>query len=96
MNETQTLTLIAVLAAVAVFAGVALAIRSRHKASRREALKQRLRNITFHDEAKASRLIEFERSELKGKGRPEESVEDLMQRAIYRWEPDNASAAPLY
>jgi cation transport regulator ChaC len=96
MNDTQILTLIASLAAVAVAAGVAFAIRSRHKASRREALKQRLRNITFHDQAKANRLIEFERTELKRKGRPEESMEDLMQRAIKRWERDNASAAPLY
>jgi hypothetical protein len=96
MNETQFLVLILGLAAVAITAGVAHAIRSRHKASRREALKQRLRNITFHDQAKTNRLIEFERTELKRKGRPEESVEDLMQRAIERWERDNASAAPIY
>jgi hypothetical protein len=87
--------LIAGLAAVAV-AGIAFAIRSKHKALRREALKQRLRNITFHDQAKANRLIEFERTELKRKGRPEESAEDLMQRAVERWERDNASAASLY
>jgi hypothetical protein len=96
MTNTQTLTLIAVLVAFSVAAGIAAAFRSRHKESRREALRQRLRNITFHDQAKASRLIEFERAELKRKGRRDESLEDLMQRAVERWERDNASAAPLY
>jgi hypothetical protein len=55
-----------------------------------------MRNITFHDQAKAKRLIEFEREELKRKGRAEESTEDLMARAIYRWERDNASASSIY
>jgi hypothetical protein len=50
----------------------------------------------MYDEAKIERLIEFERDELKRKGRPEEVLEDLMQRAIARWERDNAGAAPLY
>lgn len=96
MTNTQTLTLIVVLVAVSVAFGIAAVFRSRRKASRREELRQRLRNITFHDQAKASRLIEFERTELKRKGRPDEGLEDLMQRAIERWERDNASAAPLY
>ena len=96
MNESQTVIFIVGLAALAIVGWVALSIRSRRRASRREALNQRLRNITFHDHAKASRLIEFERTELKRKGRPEESLECLMQRAIERWERDNASAAPIY
>ena len=96
MTNTQTLTLIVVLVAVSVAVGIAAVFHSRRKASRREALQQRLRNITFHDQAKASRLIEFERTELKRKGRPNEALEDLMQRAVERWERDNASAAPLY
>jgi hypothetical protein len=50
----------------------------------------------LYDEAKIDRLIELERDELTRKGRREETVEDLMERAIERWERDNAGAAPLY
>jgi hypothetical protein len=96
MSDSQAVTLVAGLL-VASAVAVAFAVRrSRSRDSRREALKQRLRNITFHDQAKTNRLIEFEREELKRKGRPEEAVEDLMQRAIERWERDNASTASLY
>jgi hypothetical protein len=96
MTNAQTLTLILVLVAVSVAIGIAAFFRSRRKTSRREALRQRLRNITLYDQAMANRLIEFERTELRRKGRPDEALEDLMQRAIDRWERDNASAAPLY
>jgi hypothetical protein len=40
------------------------------------------------DQATALGLIQFEADELKRKGLPEESFEDLMQRAIDRWERD--------
>jgi len=56
---------------------------------RREGLRQRLRVITLHDEAKIDRLIAFERDELKRKKLPEKTVEDLMERALGRWERDN-------
>jgi hypothetical protein len=50
----------------------------------------------LYDEAKIDRLIEFERDELKRKGQREEAVEDLMERAIGRFERDNAGTASLY
>lgn len=81
MTDMQTLTLVVNLVAVSVAIGIAALFRSRRKASRREALHRRLRNITFHGQANASRLIEFERTELKRKGRQDESLEDLMERA---------------
>ena len=68
----------------------------KRKSSQREALRQRLRLMTLYNEAKIERLIEFECDELKRKGRPQESIENLMTRAIDRWERDNASAASLY
>jgi hypothetical protein len=43
-----------------------------------------------YDEAKVDRLIEFERTELRRKGLADEGVENLMQRAIARWERENA------
>jgi hypothetical protein len=57
--------------------------------ARRERLRQRLRVITLHDEAKIDRLIAFERDELKRKKLPEDTVEGLMERALGRWERDN-------
>jgi hypothetical protein len=42
-----------------------------------------------YDEAKIDRLIHFERDELKRKGGSEATVEDLMERAIERWEREN-------
>jgi hypothetical protein len=42
-----------------------------------------------YDEAKIDRLIEFERAELKRKGEREATVEDLMERALERWEREN-------
>ena len=50
----------------------------------------------MYDEAKIDRLIEFERDELKRKGAHEATLEDLMERAIGRWERDKAGTAPLY
>lgn len=47
-----------------------------------QAAEQTLRVIVMHDEAKLVRLIDFERDELKRNGRPAESIESLMQRAI--------------
>jgi hypothetical protein len=62
----------------------------KSKASaRQEGLRQRLRIITLHDEAKIDRLIAFERDELKRKRLPESTVEGLMERALGRWERDN-------
>jgi hypothetical protein len=55
-----------------------------------EALRQNLRLKVTYDEAKVDRLIEFERSELRRKGLGDEGVESLMQRAIARWERENA------
>lgn len=53
------------------------------------ALRQNLRLKVTYDEAKIERLIEFERSELKRKGDHPETVENLMERAIARWEREN-------
>ena len=58
-------------------------------AARRESLRQRLRVITLHDEAKIDRLIAFERDELTRKKLPADSVEGLLERALGRWERDN-------
>jgi hypothetical protein len=57
--------------------------------ARREALRQNLRIKVTYDEAKIDRLIEIEGSELKRKGQPDATVEDLMERAIERWEREN-------
>jgi hypothetical protein len=54
-----------------------------------EALRQNLRIKVTYDEAKIDRLIDYERSELKRKGEREAAVEDLMERAIGRWELEN-------
>jgi hypothetical protein len=54
-----------------------------------EALRQNLRIKVTYDEAKIDRLIHFERDELKRKGGSEATVEDLMERAIERWEREN-------
>ena len=54
------------------------------------ALRQNLRLKGMYDEAKIDRLIDFEREELKRKGLPEETLESLMERAIARWERENA------
>jgi hypothetical protein len=87
------LAIVLIIVAVSVQIGRA---RKKQGSFRRKALRQRLRNITFHDNAKIERLIEFERDELRRKGRPEEAIEYLMARAIERWERDNASAATIY
>lgn len=57
--------------------------------ARRESLRQQLRVITLHDEAKIDRLIAFERDELRRKKLPEDTVEGLLERALGRWERDN-------
>ena len=56
---------------------------------RRATLRQKLGAITMNDVAKIDRLIELERSELSRKGEAEVGVEDLMERAIGRWEREN-------
>ena len=59
-------------------------------------LWQRLLTIVLHDAAKADRLMQFEIDELHRKERlPEgpltvETVEDAIQRAIERWQRENA------
>ena len=73
-----------------VAVGVPRARNTKRGSGRREALWQRLLNITMYDEAKADRLIEHERNELKRKGQREATVEDLMEWAIGHWERDNA------
>ena len=97
MNDTPILTFLLVLAAVCLTAEIVGISRARKKrgSPRREALRQRLRNITLYNEAKSDRLVDFERDELKRKGRPDETVEDLMERAIGRWERENAAAASI-
>jgi len=70
--------------------------RNRGRSARGEALMQRLRQITIYDEAKIERLIRLERDELKRKGNAEETLDDLMERAVARWERDNAGTAALY
>lgn len=95
--DSSHVLLISVL--LAVFVGAVIVLRrarNKRRTSKREGLRQRLRNITFHDNGKIERLIEFERDELKRKGRPEEAIEELMSRAIERWERDNAAAASIY
>ena|ERR1035438_5119993 len=59
------------------------------RSGQRETLRQNLRIKVTYDEAKIDRLIQFERDELKRKGEREATVEDLMERAIERWERDN-------
>ena len=53
------------------------------------ALRQKLRGPFGYDEAKIDRVIEFERDELKRKGEREATVEQLMERALGRWEREN-------
>jgi hypothetical protein len=57
--------------------------------ARREALRRNLRLKLMYDETKIDRVIEYERTELKRRGEREISLEDLMKRAIERWERDN-------
>jgi hypothetical protein len=98
MNDTQILIPIVVLVAICLAAavvGVSVA-RKKRRAVRRQALRQNLRLKLLYDEAKIDRLIDFERDELKRKGRTQESVESLMERAIARWERENAGTAALY
>jgi len=96
MNATQILTWL--IAVVCLVAAIVLINRARTKAKSRrgEALRKNLRLKVMYDEAKIDRLIEFEADELKRKHRPMEPVESLMERAIARWERDNAGTAPLY
>jgi hypothetical protein len=109
MNDTQVLVLLVVLAAACLAVALVGLSRARKKSpvplppakpnaysGRREALRQNLRLKVMYDEAKIDRLIELERDELRRKGRHAEALEDLMERAIARWESDNAGTAPLY
>lgn len=99
MDDSQSLILVVavvVLCLAAVIAGVRRSRRKQPQPSRWAALRQDLRRKVLYDEAKIDRLIELERDELTRKGRREETVEDLMERAIERWERDNTGAAPLY
>ena len=94
--HTGALTPLLVLLLVSVVATIVSKIRSRSPSSRREVLKRRLRKITTHNQAKTDRLIEFERTELIRTRRPKENLDDLMERAIKRWERDNAFAVSIY
>lgn len=99
MNYTQSFILIVILVVICVAATTVRAMltkKRRPQSNRRVALRQNLRVKVLYDEAKIDRLIEFERDELKRKGQREKTVEDLMERAIGRWERDNAGAASLY
>ena len=84
------------LALLSVIAVIISKIRSRGASSRREVLKRRLRKITTHNQAKADRLIEYERTELIRQRRPKENLDDLMERAIKRWDRDNAFTVSIY
>ena len=94
--QTGALTPLLVLLLFSVVAAIVSKIRSRRASSRREVLKLRLRKITTHNQAKTDRLIEFERTELIRNRRPKENLDDLMERAIKRWERDNAFAVSIY
>jgi hypothetical protein len=99
MNDTQSLILLVIFVVICLAAAtvrVMLTRKRRSQSGRRAALRQDLRRKVLYDEAKIDRLIEFEREELARKGQREEAVEDLMERAIARWERDNAGTAPLY
>lgn len=89
MNDTQiALVGLAVVCLAAAIVGVRRA-REKRGSARGATLRQNLRMKVMYDEAKIDRLIEFEREELKRKGQRETPVEDLMERAISRWERDN-------
>lgn len=94
--QTGALTPLLVLVLLSVVATIVSRIRSRSASSRRDLLKRRLRSITTHNQAKTDRLIEFERTELIRNRRPKENLDDLMERAIKRWERDNAFATSIY
>jgi hypothetical protein len=98
MNDAQILIPLVVLVAICLTAAVVgvSVTRKKRRAARRQGLRQNLRLKLLYDEAKMDRLIDFERQELKRKGRTQESVEDLMERAIARWERENAGTAALY
>jgi hypothetical protein len=46
--------------------------------------------IALHDLPKAGRLIQIEADELKRKGETGDNLEDLMERAVERWQRENA------
>lgn len=94
--QTGALTPLIVLGLLSVVAATVGKIRSRNTLSRREVLKRRLRTITTHNQVKTDRLIEFERTELIRNRRPKENLDDLMERAIKRWERGNAFAVSIY
>jgi uncharacterized membrane protein len=96
MQGGQYFTLFLVLVLLCFAAGIVSVIRSRSTSSRREGLKRRLGKITIHDQAKTDRLIEFERTELIRKHRPKENLDELMERAIKRWERNNAFSVSIY
>jgi hypothetical protein len=94
--QTGILTPLFGLVLLSVAAVIVSKIRSRNASSRRDVLKRRLRKITAHNQAKTDRLIEFERAELIRNRRPKENLDALMDRAIKRWERDNAFAVSIY
>ena len=97
MNDAKILIPLVVLVAICLAAAVVgVSVARKHRAARRQSLRQNLRLKLLYDEAKIDRLIDFERNELKRKGRTQESVESLMERAIARWERENAGTAALY
>jgi glucose-6-phosphate-specific signal transduction histidine kinase len=96
MQIGQYFTLLLLLVLLCLAAGIVGIIRSRSTSSRREELKRRLRKIMIHDQAKTDRLIEFERTELIRKRCPKENLDDLMDRAIKRWERDNVFSVSIY
>jgi hypothetical protein len=68
---------------------VSMPTKPEAQAGQLEALRQNLRLKVMYDEAKIDRMIEFERDELKLKGQREDTLEELMARAIARWEQEN-------
>ena len=94
--QTGGLTPLLVLVSFSVVAAIVSKIRSRRASLRREVLRRRLRQITGHNQAKTDRLIEFERTELVRNRRPNENLDHLMERAIKRWQRDNAFAVSTY
>jgi hypothetical protein len=96
MQSGRLLSLLLVVVLLCVVAAIVGIIRARITWSRRENQKRILQRIMSRNQVKIDRLIEFERAELIRKRLPKENLDDLMDRAIKRWERDNAFAVSIY
>ena len=96
MQSGRLLSLFLVVVLLGVVAASVGIIRARITWSRREDQKRFLQKIMSRNQVKIDRLIEFERAELIRKRCPMESFDHLVDRAIKRWERDNAFAVSIY